>query len=147
MINGEYKSVRSIIYSDYRWLIDLNQKNLFLRLAIEFFVLIYELSKFVIVSCMAFMIGVMVDNVEGTNLIPLYLKQIIVLVLLMSLLVYTILLICLSNYASSKQMQRESYISNFFQKICPRIYKYWDKFANINVEKEKKKINIPDMYR
>lgn len=146
MINKEYKSIRSIIYSDYKWLVDLNQKNPFLRLFIEFFVLIYELSKFIIVVCFVLMIGFLVDNIQGKHLIPIYLKQIIFLAFLISLLVYIILLMCLSNYASAKQMQRESFTKIIFQKICPNLYKFWDKFIDINIEKEKKKNDIPDMY-
>lgn len=145
MINEEYRSVRSIIYSDYKWLIDVNQKNPFLRLVIEFFVLIYELSKFIIGSCFAFMLGFIIENIQGKHIIPGVLKQIVFYALLIALLVYGMLLICLSNYASAKQMQRESYTRIFFQKIFPKFYHVWDKYIHIDVEKEKKKINIPQM--
>lgn len=37
LINEEYYSVRGIIYSDYRWLLGLNQKNYLIKIFIEFF--------------------------------------------------------------------------------------------------------------
>ncbi|ERI92250.1 hypothetical protein HMPREF1982_02507 [Clostridiales bacterium oral taxon 876 str. F0540] len=147
MINEEYKSIRTIIYSDYRWLVDLNQKNPFLRLVIEFFVLIYEMCKFIILSCFIFIMGFIVDNIQGKHLIPAYLKQLALLILFIFLLVYCILLMCLSSYASQKQMLKESHSRMFFQKVFPRVYNIWNRYIYMDVEKEKKKISIPDFYK
>lgn len=143
MVNDEYNTIRENIYSDYKWLIDLSKKNCFVRITFEFLTLIYDAIKFIIRIDFILIIGIIINNVQGEKLVPMYINQMVSISLVISLLLYGLLLMILADYSSAKHMQKESAFKKIKNKILPEKLR---KIIDIDIEKEKKKIIIPDMY-
>lgn len=148
MVNNEYNTIRGIIYSDYRWLIDLNQKNCFLRITMEILIIMYEGIKFSIRVEIILLVGIIIDHIQNGKLVSMYFKQAVSISLVLSLLFYGLLLVVLADYSSAKHMQRESLFNNIIKKLQNKILpKKLRKIIDIDIEKEKKKITIPIMYK
>ncbi|WP_238861122.1 hypothetical protein [Clostridium sp. YIM B02569] len=148
MIRDEYTIMRENIYSDYKWLIDLNKKNPFLRITLEFFIVIFEGAKFLILIDFMSIIFILIDN-RMDKLIPIYIKKGIVISLGVSMVIYILLIMVLAEYYAAKNMQRENIFRTLVKKIenkflPEKVRKIID--MDIDIEKEKKKIIIPSMY-
>lgn len=61
-------------------------------------------------------------------------------------MIYFILLVALSEYNESKRVQKESLLRKYIKKKFPKDIKWWDNSGSIDVEKEKKKTKVPDMF-
>lgn len=146
-IGLEFKTVRRIIYSDYKWYLTLTQRNYLSQMLSELLVFIYETSKFLITSCLLFISFAIFDKLEGSNLIPNEITKVALYLLFILLMIVCILMTILSDYHSAKQLQKDSISSMFIKKFLPRIYHKWNSKMVFNIEKEKKKTQIPEMYR
>jgi len=147
MIQEEFNDIRGILFADFRWQMGINKKSIFMKIAYEVLVLIYELIKFVIFIVSVFIFGCIIDSIEGKKLIPIDIKKFSILILLLLLVVFGILFAILSQYVTSLQMQKTNTLKKLLEKIFPKFYKKWDKFISIDLEKERKKINIPPMHK
>lgn len=151
MIDNEYNTIRENIYSDYKWLMDLSKKNCFWRITFEILILFFEGIKFLFTVDFIFLICIIFDNIEGQNSMPMYFKQIVVWILVICIIFYFILFAILTDYFLAREKQRrESIFKLMIKKLKRKISssKIEDALiVDIDIEKEKKKIIIPSMYK
>lgn len=135
-VRVEYKNVRGIIYSDYKWYSTLVQKNYLLRALVEILAFIYETVKFFIASCLFIIAIAVFQRFEGTTLIPAEFTKVVLELLFIFLMICCFLTIVLSDYFSSKQAQKDSFLKILFQKLFPTISEKWNRTFEFNLEKE-----------
>ncbi|WP_234122372.1 hypothetical protein [Clostridium hydrogenum] len=145
LIDNEYNKIKSILYSNYVWLMDLSNKNKISRVFMEIMVMFYELSKFILMACIIFLIAMVIYYEEDKSFIHGYDIKIMILLSLAILIVNMILSSCLSEYIQAIQNQKDSMIKKYLRRKHPNIIKKYDEFIYFDLEKEKRKLHIPRM--